>query len=119
MREYFAAIGLTTTYTTNLVNPGTTTGGTNGGSGLNLMIIIRHVRILNVTVSNATYRLFVGATGANTAGTEFMGYNNNVVANDSVDWYGELTLTTSLYLVGGASAGSALTINVEGELKIQ
>ena len=111
-------LALTTTYTTNIMNPGTTTGGTNGGGSRNLSIVMRHIRIINKTTSSATYRLFIGATGANTAGTEFMGYDSVVAANSFVDWYGAAPFTTADFLVGGAGTTTALTIQGEGDISI-
>lgn len=114
----FGPIALTATYTTNLLNPGTTTGGTNSGTPQNLYIILKHIRILNVTAGAITFRLFIGATGANAAGTEFIGYGLSVAANSYVDYYGLTRLDVADFLVGGASAGTSLTIEGEGEIGI-
>lgn len=111
-------VALTNTYTTNICNPGTTTGGTNGGGSGNLYIILRHIRVVNKTGGAVTLRLFIGATGANAAGTEFMGYDLSVPANSYVDWYGVLRLDTADFLVGGASASTSLTIEGEGEIGV-
>ncbi len=115
----FGPLALTNTYTTNILNPGTLTGGTNSGSGSNLRIILRHIRIVNKTAGAVTFRLFLGATGANTAGTEIIGYDTTVAANSFVDWYGILPLLPADFLVGGASAATSLTIQGEGEIGIQ
>lgn len=111
-------MALTNTYTTNVLNPATTTGGTNGGGSGNLYIIIRHFRIVNKTGSPVTFRLFIGATGANAAGTEFMGYDQSVAANSYVDYYGSTRLDVGDFLVGGASAATSLTIEGEGEIGV-
>ncbi len=97
---------LTTTYTTNLLNP---------SSGL--VYTVKHVRIINKSSVAATFRLFKGLTGANTAGTEFMGYDKSVPANDSVDWYGQLKLASTDFLVGGAGTASALVIEVDYDIE--
>lgn len=112
-------LALTNTYTTNICNPGTTTGGVNGGTGLNLYIILKHIRILNKTAGAVTFRLYIGATGANAAGTEFMGLDQSVAANSYVDYYGIVTLRVADFLVGGASASTSLTIQGEGEIGIE
>lgn len=112
-------VALTTTYTTNIFNPGTVTGGVASGSGRTLSAIIRHIRIINKTATAATFRLFIGATGANTAGTEFMGYDMSVAANSFVDWYGVLPMDSTDFLVGGAGTTTALTLEGEGDLSIQ
>ncbi len=113
----FGPIALTTTLTTNLLNPPTATGGTNGGSS-SQYIILRHIHILNKTGTAATFSLWIGATGANTAGTEFWGTAKSVAANDYVDWYGMLRLDAADFLVGGAGTGTALTIEAEGEIGV-
>lgn len=113
----FGPIALTTTLTTNLLNPPTATGGTNGGSS-SQYIVLRHIRIVNKTAGIETFTLYVGATGANAAGTEFMGTASSVAANSYVDWYGQLRLDAADFLVGGASANTSLTIQGEGEIGV-
>lgn len=113
----FGPIALTTTYTTNLLNPPTATGGTNGGSS-SQYIVLRHIRVVNKTGSAATLRLFVGATGANAAGTEFLGYDLSVAANSYIDYYGQLRLDAADFLVGGSGTSTALTIEGEGEIGV-
>lgn len=112
-------LALTNTYTTNIMNPGTTTGGTAGGGSRNLYILLNHIHILNKTGGAVTFRLFKGATGANTAGTEFMGYDVSVAANSYVDFYGEWLFKVADFLVGGASASTSLTIEAEGEIGVE
>jgi hypothetical protein len=85
----------------------------------NLYFLIKHIRIINKTASPATFSLYIGATGANAAGTEFMGLGTSIAANSCVDYYGPLTLDTTDFLVGGASAGSALTLTAEGEVGVR
>jgi hypothetical protein len=116
----FGPVALTTTYTTNILNPGTTTGGVAATSAPfdKTTIILRHVRVINKTGTAATFRLWLGATGANAAGTEIIGYDLSVAANSYFDWYGYLALTTSDFLVGGAGTATALTIEGEGEVGI-
>lgn len=117
----FGPLALTNTYTTNLLNPGTTTGGTNSTSAPydKLTIILYHIRVLNITNGAVTFRLFVGATGGNAAGTE-IAVDKSCPANDWVDlWFPKgLRLRTADFLVGGASAGTSLTIQGEGEIGV-
>ncbi len=113
----FGPVALTGTYTTNVLNPATATGGTNAGSS-SQYILLKHIRIVNKTAGAVTFRLFLGATGANSAGTEIIGYDKSVPANDHVDWYGLLRLDAADFLVGGASAGTSLTIQGEGEVGV-
>lgn len=114
----FGPIALTNTYTTNILNPATASGGVNGGAA-GQKITLRHIRVTNKTGGAVTFRLFLGATASNTAGTE-LAYDQNVPANSSVDLYypAGLTLTTSDFLVGGASASTSLTISGFGEIGV-
>lgn len=107
-------IALTTTLTTNILNPPTATGGVNGGSSAQY-ITLKHIRIVNKTGSAATFSLWLGATGANAAGTEVIGIAQSVAANSSYDWYGLMRLDAADFLVGGSGTATALTIMGEGE----
>jgi hypothetical protein len=113
----FGPIALTNTLTANLLNPPAATGGVNAGSS-SQYIILNHVRVLSKSSSAATYSLFIGATGANAAGTEFMGSATPVAANSRDDWYGSVRLDAADFLVGGASANTALVIMGEGEIGV-
>lgn len=113
----FGPVALTTTLTTNLLNPPTATGGVNGGSSAQY-IILKHLRITNKTAAAATFSLWLGATAANTAGTEVIGQGQTVPANSSYDWYGLLRLDAADFLVGGAGTATALTISGEGEIGV-
>ncbi len=113
----FGPIALTNTLTTNLLNPPTATGGVNGGSSPNY-IVLTHIRIVNKTAGAVTFSLWIGATGANAAGTEFMGIGTSVAANSYVDYYGRLRLDSTDFLVGGAAANTSLTIMGEGEIGV-
>ena len=115
----FGPLALTATYTTNLLNPPTATGGVNAGSSSNY-ILLYHLTIANNTVTSATYRLFLGATGANVAGTEIDAFDRAVPANDSMELHFPkgLRLDAADFLVGGASAGATLTIQGEYEIGV-
>jgi hypothetical protein len=114
----FGPVALTNTLTTNILNPGTTTGGVNCTAAPNdkLSLIITHIRVVNKTGSAATVSLWVGGTGGNVAGTEFGWQAKSVPANDSIDWYGRLNLAQADFLVGGAGTATALSIEGEGEI---
>jgi len=107
-------VALTGTYTTNIVNPAAAGAGT-GYTPTASYMLLKHIRIVNTTAGALTFRLYIGATGANAAGTEFMGINKNVPANDHVDFYGELLLNAADFLVGGASS-TGLTFYASGEV---
>ena len=113
----FGPLALTTTYTTNILNPPTATGGTNGGAA-SQYIILKKLRIVNKTGSAATFRLFLGATGGNVAGTEIIGFDMSVAANSFVEWFGMLRIDAADFLVGGAGTTTALTIQGEGEIGV-
>ncbi len=113
----FGPVALTATLTTNLLNPPAASGGVNAGSG-GQYIILRHLRIVNKTAGAVTFSLWLGATGGNLAGTEVVGQGYSVAANSAFDWYGALRLDTGDFLVGGASAGTSLTISGEGEIGV-
>lgn len=110
-------VALTNTLTTNILNPKITSLA--GPVGITLTqpyIILRHIRIVNVTNGAVSFSFWVGLTGANTAGTEFMGIGLSVPANAPYDWYGMLRLDAADFLVGGASANTSLTLEGEGEI---
>lgn len=113
----FGPIALTSTLTTNILNPATTTGGTNAGSS-SQYIILNHIRILNKTASAATFSLYLGATGGNVAGTEVIGTLASVPANSYIDYYSPLRLDAADFLVGGASANTTLSIMGVGEVGV-
>lgn len=108
-------VALTNTPTTNILSPPTTTGGVGAGTP-NTYITLKHIRIVNKTASAAQASLWIGATGANAAGTEIMS-SLSVPANSHIDLYDPgLRLDVGEYLVGGASAASALTLYASGEM---
>jgi hypothetical protein len=95
-------LALTNTYTTNVFNPST-----------NTVAYLKQVIVTNKTASAATFRLYKGATGANTAGTELF-FDKSVPANDVFTYYFQpgLQCTTTDFIVGGASAVTTLTITL-------
>jgi|SRR5580692_5218258 hypothetical protein len=116
----FGPVALTTTLTTNILNPPTLTGGVGvPGTTTNTYLILRHIRIVNKTASPATYSLYIGATGGNVAGTEFMGLGSSVPANSAVDWYGYASMDIADFLVGGSGTVTALVLQGEGEIGIR
>ena len=111
-------VALTTTLTTNILNPPTLTGGVGAGE-TKTYIVLRHIRIVNKTGSAATFSLWRGATGANTAGTEVVGIAQSVAANSAYDFFTPgMYFSTAHFLVGGAGTATALTIEGFGEIGI-
>jgi len=111
----FGPVALSNTLTTNILNPPTATGGVGAGSSSNY-IILRHIRIVNKTAGAVTFSLWLGATGANAAGTETIGNALSIAANSAYDWYGLLRLDAADFLVGGASANTSMSLEGEGEI---
>jgi len=103
---------MTTTYTTNIYNVPASTGGV--GAGLTPYAVIRHIHVVNKLATD-TFRLFIGATGANSPGTELF-YNQSVAALTSFDWYGAIRMDAADFLVGGAATTSTLVISITGEV---
>lgn len=115
----FGPVALTNVLTTNILNCAITSlAGPVGFTMTQPYIILKHIRIVNKTGAAATFSLWLGATGANAAGTEVIGQGKNVPANDYEDWYGQLRLDSADFLVGGASANTTLTIEGEGEIGV-
>src|SRR5438067_4939620 len=118
----FGPIALTTTLTTNILNCTITSlAGPVGFAAPSTAftqpyMILRHIRIVNKTGSNATFTLYMGATNGNVAGTELLGTATVVSANSAFDWYGLVRMDVADFLVGGAGTTTALTIEGEGEI---
>jgi hypothetical protein len=112
-------VALSNVTTTNIINPPTVSGGTGlAGTNTATYVILRHIRIVNKTAGAVTLSLYIGATGGNVAGTEFLGLGTSIAANSYVDWYGQLRLDTADFLVGGAGAATSLTMQAEGEIGV-
>lgn len=121
-RVILGPVALTTTLTTNLWSPPTLIGGTNvPPESTNSFYNIFHIHVTNKTASAATFTLYKDATGGNTAGKEIVGGATTVAANSVFDWYGNIRITSSetdKFIVGGASANTALTIDAEAEMGV-
>lgn len=104
IKRTFGPVALTTTLTTNIYN----------NTSALIYDVIRHIHIVNKTGSAATFSLWLGATGANAAGTELFN-GHSIPANSTYDWYGALRMASTDFLVGGSNTATALTITGEGE----
>lgn len=120
LKRLFGPIALTATPTTN-VYQGTTgtsvTAGTNAAAGAGSALIfdiIKQLHFLNKTGAPASFNLWLGATGANVAGTELF-TAKSVNADDVYDWFCNMKLLSTDFLVGDASALTTLTITGFGE----
>lgn len=112
----FGPVAMSATLTTNILNPGSGITSPVGFSSSAPYIVLRHIRIVNKTAGAVTFSLWKGATGANAAGTEVIGIAQSVAANSSYDWFGFMRFDAADFLVGGASAGTSLSIQGEGEI---
>lgn len=97
-------VALTTTLTTNVYNQ----------TSALIYDEVNHIHVANKTGSAATFSLWLGATGANAAGTELWN-GKSIAANDVYDWYGRLKMLSTDFLVGGSNTATALTITIEGK----
>lgn len=107
LKRTFGPVAMSNTLTTNIYNQ---------GSAL-IFDVIKHLHIANKTASAITFSLWLGATGANAAGTELF-TAVTIAPNSYFDWYGNLKMTSTDFLVGGASAATSLTITGMGEQNV-
>src|SRR6185369_7316047 len=92
MKRIAGPLALTTTLTTNVYN----------NTNSSIFDLLKHIHIANKTSSAATFTLYIGATGANAAGTELF-VAKTVLANDVYDWYTPgLKMLSTDFLVGGS-----------------
>jgi hypothetical protein len=115
----FGPVALTTTLTTNILNPNiTSVAGPVGFTMTQPYIVLKHIRIVNKTGSAATASLWKGATGGNAAGTEVVVQGTSIPANSYLDWYGIMRFDAADFLVGGSGTATALSIQGEGEIGV-
>ena len=106
IKRTFGPVALTTTYTTNVYN----------NTSALIYDVVRYLIVCNKDSSARTFRLYVGATGANAAGTElFFDVSVGVGETKIIPLGSGLKLVSTDFLVGGASAATALTITGVGE----
>lgn len=122
-------VALTTTTTTNILNSTVTSlAGPVGVTLTQPYFIVRKIVVGNKTASEAKCALWIGATGANAAGTEYVftgkatagaldaGTGASVPANGSLERFPMTRMDSADFLVGGASAATTLTIELEVEV---
>lgn len=97
-------LALTNTLTTNVYN----------NTSALIYDIVKQITITNKTAGAVTFTLYIGATGANAAGTEL--YTAvSVPANSTAEFYPNKVMFSTDFLVGGASAATSLTITITRE----
>ncbi len=105
IKKLYGPAALTNTYTTDIYVP---------GSAL-VYDVLKQIHVSNKTAGAVTFRLYLGATATNAAGTELY-FDQSVAAYSVFDAYlANLKLTSTTFLVGGASAATSLTITLLGE----
>lgn len=108
---------LSATLTTTILNSTITSlSGPVGYVQTQPYVILTHIRIVNKTGGPVSASLFIGASGADAAGSEFAFSAYPIPGNSYVDWYGRVRIEASEFLTGGASAGTSLTFEAEGEI---
>jgi hypothetical protein len=113
----FGPVAMVTTTSTNIINTSVSSlSGPVGYTQSQPYVIIRHIRLVSKTSSSATVYLYIGATGANAAGTEAIGNGLAIAGNTAYDWYGLLRLDAADFLVGYASANTSIVFEAEGEI---
>lgn len=95
---------LTSTLTTNVYN----------NSSALIYDVITRVEVTNKTSAAHNFTLYIGATGANAAGTEWF-VNQVVPANTTVSYYMNKKLTSTDFVVGGADANTSLVISFDSQ----
>ncbi len=79
--------------------------------------VIRHIHVVNVTATAATFTLYVGATGGSTGGTELF-KDLSIPPKTPYDYVCALKMLSTDFLTGLANAPNALVITVEGEQSV-
>ena len=106
-KNTFGPLALTTTLSTNVYN----------NTSALIYDMLNGIIVANKTASAATFTLYLGATGANAAGTELF-VAVSVPANTTSFFYfpgAGLKITSTQFLVGGSGTTTALTITGFGQ----
>lgn len=103
LKRTFGPLALTNTLTTNVYN----------NTSALIYDEITHIHVTNKTDNPVNFSLWLGATGANSAGTELFSAVS-VPPRGNFDWYGRLKMVSTDFLVGGSNTAAALTITGEG-----
>lgn len=83
----------------------------------NVYALVRHIHLTNTDTSARTVSLYVGATGAEAAGTE-IAKDLSIAAKSNEDIYfpAGLKLTSTTFLVGDADTTNKVVCTITGEL---
>lgn len=109
LKRTFGPLALTNTLTTNVYN----------NTSALLYDTIKQINVCNKTAGAVTFSLWLGANGANAAGTELFTAVSVPANTTSVFYFSPgLKMTSTDFLVGGASAATSLTITGMGEQNV-
>ena len=111
------SVQLTTTLTTNILNPPTGAAGV-GLTATNQFLILKKLRSVNKTAGNVTVSLWRGATGANADAGIFVWNGLVIGANSFAEWTGNARFDVADFLVGGSNTATAITLEYEYELDV-
>lgn len=112
-------IALTNVPTTNILNCAITAlAGPIGFAIPQPYMVLKKITIVNKLGVAVGYSLFIGASAANAPGTEYVASNKLVQPFDRDEVWCDTRLDATDFLVGGASAVDALSIEIEGEIGI-
>lgn len=79
--------------------------------------LVRHIRLVNTDASAVTVTLYVGATGAEVAGTEILDeWSIDAKGEKDIYFPAGLKLTSTTFLVGDASTSDKVVATIMGEL---
>lgn len=101
----------------NILNCGITSlAGPVGYTQTQPYIIVKHVRVINVTNVQQSVFLYKGATGASAFGSMVILNNTPIPANSYLDWYGQARFDSADFLTGSCTSSSSLVYNIDGEI---
>jgi len=101
----------------NLAAPAAAGAGAVGHTATADVLLVKRIRIVNRTAGAVAVSLFVGATGAGAAGTEFAFSATPVPANSYLEWFGMKRLEgANGFLTGLAAAATSLTFEADAEV---
>jgi hypothetical protein len=112
-----AALNGVPTYTTNIWNCAVTSmAGPVGMTVAQPYMVLNKIKVVNASGAARTFRLYIGATGANAAGTE-VAFDVSVAAGSYVEIFGNFRMDSGDFMVGAAS-GTLCSVSAEGEIGI-
>jgi len=111
-------VALSSTLTTNILNCAITSlAGPVGFTATQPYLILNRIRVVNKHASiAATFNLYIGATGANAAGTEFLAFTSPVAVGSYYEAFPKVRMDSTDFLVGGSNTATALTIEIDWEI---